>query len=1214
MRRQYALADLRIHRPRHVLQRASRSGGIRRRLLVLLALFVVIVALLPLLVANTRLRDAVLSAALPADDVRVTAAGASLGWFSAQSLNGVEVKDADGKLLLSAASLSVDRSPLSLLLNPSNFGTIQIIRPQLHLAIRPDGSNLEDVLNSLLSELAASQPSEPDANKPSTRPAYAIHLVDGTIHAEDLATNSKWRIEGIQLQYTTGASVGNVGSGTFAANVVELAAGGNGAAAGAPSGQIAVSLKQVAAGRQELTWQITGLSLAPAEPWLRRFIVASELSGILSGQGAAAWTASPSTVPDDISTSGLLTIDRLDASAPLLNGDRIRLTRVELPWQLAAQPARLTIQDLQLRCDAARIGVRGSVDTTVRSQDLSLANLISNAAAQHNLETRGSLDLASLAAMLPKTLRIRDDTKITSGTLDLAGHCQPAGAGQRIAASLRTSQLAATSAGRALQWERPVNADVQLTRLNTGLRIDSLACESDFLEIAANGTPQDFAASAEFDLNRLAQQLGQFVNLSEFELAGTGEAKLEWKQTEDNRFSARADASLSQLRVALEHGAIWAEPELKIAASADGTLDAISRRPSRVDSGRVQLSAQGDELDARLANAVILNAAEPAWPIAVNAEGRIGRWLTRARPWMSMDDWQIDGESKLTTNIRVAHHLIDLGDTKFSATDFRATSPAWNISEPRLELSGSGRWNASTGEATTDAAQLVTSTVSLAVKNVAYRPPQNSATNSNAQLTGVAAIRADLARLSAWRATPANEREYHPQGELTGNLRFAQQNGRITGELTATGNNLALSQASRGAGTRAERGSASGQKSIWNDPRVAVRALGTYETTTDRLDLNQLTLQSNTLQAAAKGTVDKLSTAANVNLSGSLNYDLAQVTPLLAPYIGDGVKLVGREQARFALAGQLNSPNTEFHSVSLSLQSPNHWSRRVRAQVDLPWSGASVYGLPVGPGRIAAVLGDGGVRVEPLSLAVGEGQLSLAPSLRLDPSPAELIHPAGPLVTNVRISPEVSEAMLKYIAPVLTGATQTEGLFSMQLEATRMPLGEMRRLDSAGKLTVHSVRVVPGELAREWIALAQQIEAIAKRQDSTALATKPPVTLLSIRDQQVNFRVVDGRVHHQNMEFQVGDIVMRSQGSVGLDETLAIMLQVPIQDSWIASQPLLSGLKGQSLQVPISGTLTRPQVDQRAIASLSQQLLQSAAGQAIGGELNKALDKLFKPK
>jgi hypothetical protein len=37
-------------------------------------------------------------------------------------------------------------------------------------------------------------------------------------------------------------------------------------------------------------------------------------------------------------------------------------------------------------------------------------------------------------------------------------------------------------------------------------------------------------------------------------------------------------------------------------------------------------------------------------------------------------------------------------------------------------------------------------------------------------------------------------------------------------------------------------------------------------------------------------------------------------------------------------------------------------------------------------------------------------------------------------------------------------------------------------------------------------------------------------------------------------------------------------------------------------------------MDQRAIASLSGQLLQKAAGQAVGNELNKALDKFLKPR
>jgi hypothetical protein len=273
-----------------------------------------------------------------------------------------------------------------------------------------------------------------------------------------------------------------------------------------------------------------------------------------------------------------------------------------------------------------------------------------------------------------------------------------------------------------------------------------------------------------------------------------------------------------------------------------------------------------------------------------------------------------------------------------------------------------------------------------------------------------------------------------------------------------------------------------------------------------------------------------------------------------------------------------------------------------------------VYGLPIGAGKLSAALEDGTIRIEPVTLAVGEGTLTASPEVRLDPPPSELTLPQGPLISNVRISPEVSEAMLKYVAPVLAGATQSEGLFSLALDGARVPLDEPKRADSRGQLTVHSVRVVPGPMAQQWVGLAQQIETLIRRRDPRSPGARQPVTLLSVKDQQVNFRVADGRVYHQNMDFQVGDVMLRSEGSVGLDETVSLTLHVPIQDAWVAKEPLLSGLKGQSLAIPISGTLSRPQMDQRAIAGVTQQLLQGAAQSAIGGELNKALDKLFKKR
>jgi hypothetical protein len=1193
-----------------------RGGGARRRLLTFFVLAVGIVAVLPFAVVNTPLRNTLLSAALPSD-ARVTASGGSFSWAGGASLSGVEVRDAAGNVLLVAEKVSIDRAPGNLLLNPRDLGTIEVSRPTLHLQIRPDGSNLEDLVEKLLADVSpnVAVPTNDGAGKPL---AYAVYLIDGTVVAQETATGRQWRADKLDIRLNAHGANGGLGYGSLSG---QLTQGGDGAAA-VPAGRFSVELKPDDAGKNQLTLQADGVSLAIAGPWLRRFADGGELSGTLSGQGRASWSQTTAAPPSDFTTSGVVTIERLDTTAPVLQGDRVRLARVEFPWRVASQPSGLVIEDLRMRSDIGQAAVRGRLDP----------NLV---AARHDIELRSSIDLARLATMLPHALRIRANTTVTSGTIELAGRAQPNENGQLITGSVRTNQLAATNAGKPLRWDQPVDVKFALRRAGDTMQLENLQCDSKFLQINASGTPQQFSAKASFDLNSLADQLGQFVDLSGVQLAGTGEAKIAWQQQGSDQFSATALADLAQLSVSLPDGAVWEEPQLAVRAEAAGLLDPLSRRLTRVDAAKLLVDGQGDQLDARLTSAVALAGEAPQGPVEIRASGRISRWLTRARPWFAPGEWQIDGQSELSTSVRVAGRMFEATNTKVVVTDLRANAPGWNINEPRVELAGDARWDGASNEVTTSAAQLVTTAISLATRDIRYRAGEGAIN----QLTGVAAFRADVARLASWKATPNSPPQYQPKGQFTGNIRFAQQADQITGELSATGQNLSLASfsnaaapanlASRGAGTAAQPGSASsasGYQTIWQEPNLTLRGNANYQSSSDRLTFDQFQIQSNTLQATAGGTIDKLSSAADVNVSGTLNYDLAQVTPLLQPYIGRGIQLTGREQARFALAGKLsdeNGPRAQLTSVApdpyrataaVSTSPATHWSRRVRAQLDLPWTGANVYGLPVGAGRLAANLGEGAIHIEPLSLAIGEGRLTAAPTVRFDPEPAELTMPAGPLVTNVRISPEVSEAMLKYVAPVLAGSTQSEGQFSMQLDGVRVPLAESKRADAAGRLSVHSVRVVPGPMARELVGLAQQVEALAKRRDPTALAGRSQVTLLNIRDQQVNFRVLDGRVHHQNLEFQVGDVTMRSQGSVGFDQTIQLTLHVPIQDAWVGKEPLLAGLKGQSLQVPMSGTLTRPQLDQRAIASLSQQLLQGAAQNAIGGELNKALDKLFKSR
>ena len=70
---------------------------------------------------------------------------------------------------------------------------------------------------------------------------------------------------------------------------------------------------------------------------------------------------------------------------------------------MAAQPGALVVEELQLRSDLGHAAIRGRLDSAA----------ITN--GRHDLELRGSVDVAKLATMLPRALRIRSDTTITSG-------------------------------------------------------------------------------------------------------------------------------------------------------------------------------------------------------------------------------------------------------------------------------------------------------------------------------------------------------------------------------------------------------------------------------------------------------------------------------------------------------------------------------------------------------------------------------------------------------------------------------------------------------------------------------------------------------------------------------------------------------------------------------------------------------------------------------
>jgi translocation and assembly module TamB len=112
------------------------------------------------------------------------------------------------------------------------------------------------------------------------------------------------------------------------------------------------------------------------------------------------------------------------------------------------------------------------------------------------------------------------------------------------------------------------------------------------------------------------------------------------------------------------------------------------------------------------------------------------------------------------------------------------------------------------------------------------------------------------------------------------------------------------------------------------------------------------------------------------------------------------------------------------------------------------------------------------------------------------------------------------------------------------------------------------------------------------------------------RESVVPFRMVGGRVYHQGLELIFPDLTIRTHGSVGLDQTLAIMAEMPVPPKWLGNNVLGSALKNQTIRLPIGGTLSKPMIDRRELERVSRQFVRDAARNVLLEELQKQLERL----
>lgn len=1091
------------------------------RLAALLVLLLVAVWFAPAVVARTGLRNRFARQALADLRGEVNVGGASLGWFSPVELRDVTVTDPQGRVLFAAPTVTSSKTLFALACARSDLGEFRIDRPAVEVVCEKGSSNLEDVLSNFLS----AAPGGP------TRTAVSVQVNGGKLTVRDADAQKTWEFDPVDAAVTVPAA-------RTEPLTAKLAATGSG-------GKLDADLTLGESGTVKVI--ATGFPLEAALPVVRRIEPGASLGGRLTANLHAQWNGSR------VRIDGTASVAELDLAGPWLRGDRLQLASVEMPLKLEVVGNAVQIEQAELKCDVGTVSAVGSFDP-----DVPLDKVFDQA----GVKVEADVDLAKLAARVPKLLRIREGTAVREGKLTVKLVSRAAPTGTTWDGHVRTSALKAQREGKQIEWTEPL--DIEFTgRVPPGKlpTFDKLICRSDFVSVNAQGSPESFRAAANVYLGRLSDRLSEFVDLNGARFSGNASAWVVASRSPQGEFKADGAAECGQFEYHDRRGREFREGGFKVRATASGRWE--PNGPIRLDTGTATLTAGTDTLDLGLLEPVPDAKKFTSAKMAVRLSGGLDAWMRRVRGFVAVPKHYVfGGKTTASGTLRTAPGQLAIDRLLLSIESARFRGAGLNIDEPKMTGVADVTVDRVTGRTEFARFDITSPVLTVTGGHLLFEPQPNG----ELAVSGGGNAVTDLNRLGRTLKIQTDPKGSDAlRGRGTGPIRFRNQ-----GDATTFGGTLDVRDFAYG----------DPQKTGIAEPVLKLELDARYDDKPDTLTFAKARIDRAGLAVDAKGTMSKFDTTQDVNLSGSLVYDLAALTPELRKSIGGDFQATGKGTRPLLLAGSLGAKSPAGRAGSAAIG----------------WDSVKAYGFDMGPGELKAKLAGGLVAFTPVTATFGGGRITLTPTLRLDPEPVELSLAKGKVVDRAKLTPQACAGAIGYALPVIANAAQAEGEVSVVLDENRVPLADTTKTTAKGQLVVHKAVVGAGPVVTE----------LAK------LFGGPATSITLANEMTVPVKVENGRVHHENLTLTVNGCVVRTSGSVGLDGSLAMTAELPIPASLLKNNPqLMKAAAGKTVKVPVTGTLARPAVDPKLFQTAVANLIRESAKDLGRDFLNKELDKLF---
>lgn len=1169
---------------------SPRKRFLRRSLTFLGILTITGILFAPLFVAKSPLRHRILPMLLPDYPAKITTGQATLFWWSSVELGDVQFEDTAGKPLLHIEKITSEKSLIALLADQIRVGGFRIERPHLIVQLQEGGSNLEKTIAPVL---APSEDSEGLDIKFQVR--------DGVIEIRDPQTQRKTELKDVQADIHLPLDSAEALTARGAVRVQNAEANGN-------AGKIDFDasyrwLTENTPPRQSGTLRLktSDLRMHALAAAFARLDPQLDITGVLVSDLSAEWTTGDEVLLFKL--GGGLNATNFSLAAPAwLGQDRFRLEYLTHRGQIEYELGELHLTEWKLQSDVLTCDAHGKLNLP---ELLKVGNGPTSEIPVEDFHVSGEINVARIAKMLPQTLRLRDGLEIQTGKVLLALDTNTQNAEQQLTGKISTSKIAAVADGQTIIWDRPLEVTLKARNTATGPVLDELLCRADFLSLWAQGTPDNATFKAACKLDELMKELNRFADLEAWQLAGRIDAGLTVRRLNSELIRGAASAVVKNFRfqpLTDPPTTAWEETELVLAAGGDVFLQPDQRR--ELQNLSVQLKAGGDELKVVQTQPMKWTGEFPELAMTAELRGDLQNWRNRLRPFVSTEGWQVGGTIVANAQAYVSPERMKIERATADLQDLHLIGTGVNLSESRVRVQTQAEWTAKTGQLQLPTTTWASPSLSLRADGIEYRTTPEGTPRTSGQVV----FRGSAGVLSRWfQLKDLLGPEMDVVGTASGQIDLTMTDQAADANWNLVIDDAFLTQLVKiepppGLAFRPVTDpQTTRRETVWSEKRIACRGGGMYEFTRDQLTLRPTLVEAPWVSVTASGSVGQLTTRGEANLTGSLTCNLPLLAERYRSSLGNDIQIVGNETRPLTIRGPL-----------WGAEGNQRVANDLTAFASLPWQRMDVYGLPVGPSELRADLNAGTVQIGPVDAALGTGRLKLKSKLPLNAPVLALQVEQGPILENVRITPELSRRWLKYAVPYLADSTETDGQFSAFITKEGLiPLDNPNLANASGVLAIESAQMRPGKLVTSLSDVTKQIKSLIRGQAAGGVM-QADAALIRLEKQNLNVQCVNGRIYHQNLKMVLTGIPITTTGSVGFDETLSLIAEIPIQPDWLTQNRLMAGLKGQTLKIPIGGTLSQPQLDTRAVFTAIRQAAQNATGRVINNEIQDQIQRLFK--